>query len=122
MHYDVDAICACRILQSLLRFEHILYTICVIRGVNDLKSAYRENSDDVKYFVLINCGGTLDIVELLEPEEDIVFFVLDSHRPTDLCNIYSEGQIRLLWRHEDDNDVPNFEDIFSEDEDNDDEV
>lgn len=116
VHYDIDAICSCRILQSLLRFKHVPYTICIVRGVEDLKIAFQENANDVKYFVLINCGGTLDIVELLEPEEEIVFFVLDSHRPTDLCNIYSESQIRLLWRHEDDGDVPGFEDVFSDDE------
>lgn len=87
-----------------------------MRGVDDLKGSFRENCDDVKFFVLINCGGGLDIVELLEPEEDITFFVLDSHRPTDLCNIYSERQIRLLWKHDDDNDVPTFEDVFSDDE------
>lgn len=73
----------------------------------------------MKYFVLLNCGGTLDIVELLEPDEDITFFVLDSHRPTDLCNIYSERQIQLLWKHEDDSDVPAFEDVFSDDEEED---
>jgi len=43
--------------------------------------------------VLINCGGTLDIIEILEPEEDITFFVVDSHRPTDICNIYSSSQV-----------------------------
>lgn len=94
----------------------------MVRGVEDLKITFRENCNDVKYFVLINCGGTLDIVELLEPEEEITFFVLDSHRPTDLCNIYSERQIQLLWKHEDDSDVPAFEDVFSDDEEDDQEV
>jgi len=47
----------------------------------------------VKYVVLINCGGTLDIIEILEPEENITFFVVDSHRPTDICNIYSSSQV-----------------------------
>jgi len=47
----------------------------------------------VKYVVLINCGGTLDIIEILEPEEGITFFVVDSHRPTDICNIYSSSQV-----------------------------
>lgn len=70
----------------------------------------------MKYFVLINCGGSLDLVEVLEPEEDVIFFVLDAHKPTDLCNIYSDGQIRLLSKLEEDNDVPGFADIFREDE------
>lgn len=85
-----------------------------MKGIQDLKTAYKENCKEVNYFVLINCGGTIDLVEELEPEENIVFFVLDSHRPLDLCNIYSNGQVRLLSPHEDDSLIPDFKDIFGE--------
>lgn len=48
--------------------------------------------------MLINCGGTLDIIDILEPDEDVTFFVVDSHRPTDICNIYSSSQVfNLLY-------------------------
>lgn len=50
----------------------------------------------VKFVVLVNCGGTVDIVELLEPEESVIFFLLDSHRPTDLCNVFSSSQVNKL--------------------------
>ena len=43
--------------------------------------------------ILINCGGAVDIVEELQPDPDVVFFVVDSHRPTDVCNIYSQSQV-----------------------------
>lgn len=85
-----------------------------MQGIEDLKNVYEEHCKDVTYFVLLNCGGTIDIVELLEPEDHIVFFVLDSHRPTDLCNIYSNGQIKLLWNTEDDVQIPEFQDVFRE--------
>lgn len=88
-----------------------------VQGLLDLKTAYEENFQQVKNFVLINCGATLDLVELLDPPEDIIFFVLDSHRPTDVCNIYSTGQVRLLWSEKDDKAVPEFDDIFRDDED-----
>jgi hypothetical protein len=48
----------------------------------------------IKYVVLVNCGGTIDIVEALQPKEDVVFFVIDSHKPTDVCNVYNNGQVR----------------------------
>lgn len=86
----------------------------MVQGLDDLKSVYSQNSSDVKYFVLINCGGSIDIVDELEPDDDVVFFVLDSHRPTDLSNIYSNGQIRLLWTEQGDTDVPEFHDVFRE--------
>ncbi|XP_044764128.1 cell division control protein 45 homolog [Coccinella septempunctata] len=120
IHYDIDSICCCKILQSLLRHNHILYSLAVVRGIEDFKTAFRENCEDVKYFVLINCGGTIDIVEVLEPEEDIIFFVLDSHRPIDLCNIYSNEQVRLLSAPEEDAEVPGFDSIFREESDEED--
>ena len=88
--------------------------------------------------VLINCGGTIDIITALEPEADVVFFIIDSHRPTDLCNIYSESQvcihltmqlynieniliyfslqIRILSKLEDEENIPEFQDIFNPNE------
>lgn len=98
-----------------MKYKHILYSLAIIRGIDDLKTAYTENCSDVKIFILVNCGGTIDIVEELEAEEDIVFFILDSHRPLDLCNIYSNGQVRLLSLPEQDALVPEFHDIFRED-------
>nr|CAI5862772.1 unnamed protein product [Callosobruchus analis] len=114
VHYDIDSICACKILQSLLRYKHVSYSLAVVRGLGDLKTAYRENCGDVKYYILLNCGGTLDIIEELEAEEDVTFFILDSHRPTDLCNIYSNGQVKLLSLPDEDVGVPDFHDIFRE--------
>ncbi|XP_037302200.1 cell division control protein 45 homolog, partial [Manduca sexta] len=53
---------------------------------------------------------------ILQPEEDVVFFVLDAHKPTDVCNVYSDGQVRLVYKDEEE-DIPNFDDIFRDDED-----
>lgn len=99
-----------------MKFQNVTYSLGVVKGVKDLKLAYDENCKDVKYFILINCGGTVDLIDLLEPQEEVIFFVLDTHKPTDLCNIYSDNQIRLLSSIEEDNDVPSFNEIFREDE------
>lgn len=69
----------------------------------------------IKYIVMINCGGTLDLVELLEPDDSVVFFILDSHRPYDLCNIYSENQVCILGKPDEDNEIPEYNDIFRDD-------
>lgn len=94
MNYDIDAICACKILQSLFKCDNIAYTLIPVKGISDLKIAFDENCEDIKYVVLLNCGGTIDIVDLLQPEESVVFYIIDSHKPTDVCNIYSDGQVR----------------------------
>lgn len=95
VNYDIDAICASKILQTLFRYDHMVYSIVPIMGIAGLQRAYAENKDDVKYVLLINCGVCLDIVELLRPDEDVTFFICDSHRPMDVCNIYSDSQVNF---------------------------
>ncbi|EZA48863.1 Cell division control protein 45-like protein [Ooceraea biroi] len=115
VNFDVDAICACRILQQLFRNDHMIYTLVPVRGIQDMINAFEENCEEIKHVIMINCGGTLDLVELLCPHESIVFFILDSHRPYDLCNIYSESQIRILGKPDEDNEIPEYNDIFRDD-------
>ena len=113
-NFDVDSICAVKILLWLLRCDHVVYKLVPIRGKSDLIQAWQDNvgtvdgsdpestANGVKYVVMINCGGTLDVVEFLQPPDDVTVFIADSHRPTDVCNIYSDGQIQLLMKQEED--------------------
>lgn len=89
---DIDSICACKILQNLFRNENIMFSIAPVMGVKGMKRIFDENKDDCGIFLFINCGGTMDLVELLEPAEHI-FFICDSHRPLDLCNVFSDSQV-----------------------------
>lgn len=98
VNYDIDAICASKILQSLFQYDTMVYSIVPIMGISGLKRAFDDNKDDVKYILLLNCGGCIDIVEFLQPEDDITFFICDSHRPLDVCNIYSDGQVCVLFK------------------------
>lgn len=98
VNYDIDAICASKILQSLFQYDTMVYSIVPIMGMSGLKRAFDDNKDDVKYILLLNCGGCIDIVEFLQPEDDITFFICDSHRPLDVCNIYSDGQVCFLFK------------------------
>ncbi|PZC80648.1 hypothetical protein B5X24_HaOG214215 [Helicoverpa armigera] len=115
VHYDVDAICTCKILQGLFKSDNVSYTLVPVGGIGELKQAYEENNEEIKYVVLVNCGGTIDLVDILQPEEEVVFFVLDAHKPTDVCNVYSDGQVRLVYKDSEEN-IPNFDDIFRDEE------
>ncbi|KAF4524268.1 hypothetical protein B566_EDAN012031 [Ephemera danica] len=115
VNYDIDAICSYKILQHLFKYDEILFTMVPVQGIQDLRRAFEETPNE-NVVVLINCGGTLDIVERLEPDPDVVFFIVDSHRPTDVCNIYSQSQIRLLRRVDEDENIPEFGEIFRDDE------
>lgn len=90
---DIDSICACKILQNLFRNENVMFSIAPVMGVKSMKRIFDENKNDCGIFLFINCGGCLDLVELLEPNDENIFFICDSHRPLDLCNVFSDSQV-----------------------------
>ncbi|XP_037933577.1 cell division control protein 45 homolog [Teleopsis dalmanni] len=114
VNYDIDAICASKILLELFKYDHMLYSVVPIMGIAGLRRAYDEHQCDVKYVVLVNCGGCVDIVGMLQPVDDVTFFVCDSHRPFDVCNIYSDKQICILADPTLEGNIPAFESIFCE--------
>lgn len=98
VNYDIDAVCAARIIQQLFSHDNMITSIVPILGLSGMQRAYNEHREDVKYVLLLNCGGCVDILETLEPDdEDTVFFVCDSHRPFDVCNIFNDGQVSRRW-------------------------
>ncbi|MBN3314168.1 CDC45 protein, partial [Atractosteus spatula] len=115
---DIDALCACKILQALFHCDHVQYTLVPVRGWQDLETAFLEHKEQFRFFVLINCGANADLLETLQPEEETVFFICDTHRPVDVINVYNDAQIKLLIRQDDDLGIPAYDDIFrDEDED-----
>lgn len=45
------------------------------------------------YFILINCGANVDLLDILQPDEDTIFFVCDTHRPVNVVNVYNDTQV-----------------------------
>lgn len=114
---DLDSLCACKILQWLFKCDNVQYTIVPVSGKEDLVKAYHEHSEQLKHIFLINCGANLNILEILEPEEDVMFYIADSHRPIDLDNIYNQDQVKLLMKEGEHLTVPDFDEIYADSED-----
>jgi len=137
VHDDVDALCAARILAELLRCDQVSHSLTPVAGRSDLIRAFREAAEAadeggegeqaLRYVVLLNCGGTVDLVQdlALDDDEDplyektlskLVLFVADSHRPVDVCNVYNDGQIRLLMKQDAEENIPEYDKIFKDDD------
>ncbi|AWP07398.1 CDC45-related protein isoform 2 [Scophthalmus maximus] len=114
---DIDALCACKILQSLFHCDQVQYTLVPVTGWQDLGTAFLEHKEQFRYFVLINCGANVDLLEMLQPDDDSVFFICDTHRPVDVVNVYNDSQIKLLIKQDDDLGVPSYDDIFRDEDD-----
>lgn len=114
--FDIDALCACRILQYIFQCDNILYTLIPVPDKTALVKAFKQHGEQIKHVIMINCGATLDVIELLQPQDDVMFYIADSHRPIDVYNIYNGVQVRLLMKPDDTEPIPEFDDIFREDE------
>ncbi|XP_025713772.1 cell division control protein 45 homolog isoform X2 [Callorhinus ursinus] len=114
---DVDALCACKILQALFQCDHVQYTLVPVSGWQELETAFLEHKEQFRYFILINCGANVDLLDILQPDEDAIFFVCDTHRPVNVVNVYNDAQIKLLIKQDDDLEVPAYDDIFRDEED-----
>jgi len=47
VNYDVDAICAAKIFQYLLRFDNVIYILVPVKTTTELKKVYKEQKADV---------------------------------------------------------------------------
>ncbi|XP_064793078.1 cell division control protein 45 homolog [Oncorhynchus masou masou] len=113
---DIDALCACKILQALFHCDQVQYTLVPVTGWQDLGTAFLEHKEQFHCFVLINCGANVDLLETLQPEEDSIFFICDTHRPVDVVNVYNDTQVKLMIKQDDDLGVPSYDDIFRDEE------
>ncbi|CAG7837238.1 unnamed protein product [Allacma fusca] len=118
---DVDAVCTVKILQFLFNIDGIAYTLVSAEGNHELKEHFVEFREQVKNIILVNCGGTIDVLALLDNPENVIIYIIDSHRPTHILNIYDDSQqVRIVIPPGEQELIPAFDDIFRDDIESDD--
>uniref|UniRef100_A0A8C2W6K7 Cell division cycle 45 n=1 Tax=Chinchilla lanigera TaxID=34839 RepID=A0A8C2W6K7_CHILA len=68
---DVDALCACKILQALFQCDHVQYTLVPVSGWQELETAYLEHKEQIK--LLIKQDDDLEVPayeDLFKDEEE----------------------------------------------------
>lgn len=99
---DIDALCACHILTYLLRNDFISFTLIPVDGyhaISRLNEEKIQQNDNLRSIVLINCGAMIPLHKIFfanTSARDIQYYVIDSHRPMHLSNVYDQGQIILF--------------------------
>lgn len=110
---DVDAICACKILQFLLESYNLQYSVAPVASLDSLWKSFEEYRNSVDAVVLINFGNNINITRLLSPPENLNFYVIDSHRPINLYNYYRNPQVKtFINKNETDLNIPPKNKIF----------
>jgi cell division control protein 45 len=117
--FDVDSLCALRLLITLFRMDNIKFEVIPVLSfdqlnekINDYKKSYEEKRD-ISSIIMINCGGTIDLTEhwFASQFTDLLIFVIDSNRPTNHNNIYHNNIIFIDDSKYNLDDVPKAEDL-----------
>uniref|UniRef100_A0A0N5A5J2 Cell division control protein 45-like protein n=1 Tax=Parastrongyloides trichosuri TaxID=131310 RepID=A0A0N5A5J2_PARTI len=95
LNTDADALCAFKILNTLLKFDDIGVTFVAIDSNSDLQNVMNGCVQEGGAILLINCGINKNLT-LFETPDDVIIFVLDSRRPACLENIYTDKDLRIL--------------------------
>ncbi|RHY43222.1 hypothetical protein DYB30_002075 [Aphanomyces astaci] len=96
---DVDSIAAVSILTSLLQAELVAYSMVPVAGYKQM--AAMTFSSEIRSIFLINCGAMIDVYSTLKLTDQKVY-VIDSHRPLHLANVYDRHGTVVLF----DDEVP----------------
>lgn len=54
---------------------------------------------------MINCGGMVDTSLYIDPPPNVTMYIMDSHRPLNLDNLFSSGQVAVLDDDEDEDEL-----------------
>lgn len=93
---DVDAICACKILQFLLESYNLQYSVAPVASTDNLWKSFEEYRNSIDSIITINFGNLINITTFLKPAESLNFYVIDSHRPINVYNYYKNPQVKLF--------------------------
>lgn len=61
---------------------------------------------------MINCGGMVDTSLYIEPPQNVTMYIIDSHRPLNLDNLFSSAQVAVFDDNEDEEYVKDLTDAY----------
>ncbi|MES1919627.1 DNA replication initiation factor cdc45, variant 2 [Bonamia ostreae] len=90
--------------------QHVRFSVIPVTGYQNLKDQFDHifSDNSLKNALFLNNGGSVDLASfLLSPEEtdvenDVKFYVFDSHRPFDLANVSDENERVSIFCDNDD--------------------
>jgi cell division control protein 45 len=110
--HSIDSLAACTMLGRLLEDELVSHKVVSVTDYAELARVYREQvveATELRSVFLLNCGGIVDLMSHLQqaldeadgdapsgrqardlPHPDCRWYILDSHRPYALENVYHD--------------------------------
>ena len=78
----------------MFQSDNVPFSVFPVSGSEELRKRGKEIPDDEqnRAIVLINCGGTEGVREMMDLKVNCRAYVLDSHRPLSLQNVSEENK------------------------------
>ena len=95
---DTDAICALRILTTILKSDEVQFVIIPVFSATHMRSELlklKKHQAVIRSLIFLNCGGILDITREWFYDEEIskgrvTSYIFDSHRPYSHLNVIDD--------------------------------
>lgn len=95
---SIDSICALKIIITLLKSDGISHYFLPISTYDCLRNFSQriDGDESIKTIICINVGGILDISQFLNINSELTnIYILDSHRPLNLHNLYGSNNFHI---------------------------
>uniref|UniRef100_A0A7S3K5P6 CDC45-like protein n=1 Tax=Aureoumbra lagunensis TaxID=44058 RepID=A0A7S3K5P6_9STRA len=115
---DCDALCACRLLTTLLKQDNVVYKVLPVSGYSDIAEASQNLDASIRSVIMINCGAMINIGDLILSRQELEsaqIYVLDHHRPIHIKNAHND-QVIILDSDGDAGEIPSDGDDGDSDE------
>ncbi|KAL0592480.1 hypothetical protein ABG067_000044 [Albugo candida] len=104
---DVDALCASEILTQLFKADFMSFSLVAVHGYDDIQrigngrfhdenGKVREDTD-LRSVIFVNCGAIVNVSSLFQLPKIVKCYILDSHRPIHLSNIYDTSKQIIVF-------------------------
>jgi len=97
---DCDAMCCCRIFTSMMRSDNVSYKVKPVMGYAEIQQAGEsliQGNMELRSIVMINCGGVVNMLKMIQFEPHHRVYIIDSHRPVHLSNIHAHPEELVVF-------------------------
>lgn len=88
----------------MFKSDFLPYKIVPVHGYDDIRQCNNEmlsgtSSDggsDIRSIIMLDCGGSVDLNDFFQISSNVSIYLLDSHRPYTLFNIFNNSQLYIF--------------------------
>jgi len=119
---EIDSVAALNILEETLKIKEIKFSSVAVERISEIQNIFNSNKENIVVAIFVNCCGSINLKKLLKPSKSQKIFICSNKKPFNLKNVYNKENVNILVDQKCLKNLPSEEEIFSENEDPNDEM